>query len=628
MKTLYLVIVLFLLSPVFLSMVSAGEMEEPRYADAKLFTRVKGREIRAVIEVRVQSGWHLYHDDPGPADAASMATTVTMGGKGVAWSKVRFPKPETLDSFGELYNVHEGTIVLYALGRIEKGASGGDITAAVKGITCSTACVPYEQTVKSSGPGTDALFKNFPGELVITSRGKPQSPPKANAGTKKDAAWYNAVTFPDFKPRGASESHYLGVWLLFAFVAGIILNVMPCVLPVVSIKVLSFVQQAGEERRRVLALGLAFAGGMMLIFWVLAGAAIGLSMGWGGQFESPIFKVVLIAVVFAFALSLLDVYTFGVPKSVAALSSGIQGEGLGDAFFKGMLATVMATPCSGPFLGSTLAWTQTQPALIIFLIFTSVGLGMALPYVILTAFPGLLKLVPKPGNWMVTFKHLMGFMLLATLIFLMWFTKWDMLLYTNALLVFVAVGCWCWGRFAKPGQKIAKRLLVLGVAAAIIAGGAYFSFEPLKSILPVKEIELGHWQDFDAGLFKKHLDEGRTVLVDFTADWCLNCKYNEKLVYDSDEIRALIKAKNAAAFRADITHGNPRTKMLKRLRSKLGIYSVPLLAVFPADRPNEPYLLLDLVTVNMVRKVLDACPAAFGGESRAGEQAIGSLHNQ
>jgi thiol:disulfide interchange protein len=619
--TLPLIIILFLLSPVSLSTASAGEVHEPRYADAKLFTRVTGSEVRAAIEIRIQPGWHLYHDDPGLDDSADMATTVTMGGKSIAWSKARFPNPQPLDSFGVLYNVHEGTIVIYVLGQLDKGASAGDITATVTGITCSDSCVPYEQTIKSGGTGPDVLFENFPGDLVVGEKEPPL--PSAGIEIEKNASSYDEVTFPDFKPQGGLEAHWLGVWLLLAFVAGIILNVMPCVLPVVSIKIFSFVRQAQEGSRRVFMLGLAFAAGMILVFWVLAGVAITLGMGWGEQFESQAFMVALIAVVFAFALSLLDVYTFGIPRTVTALASGMQKEGLGNAFFEGMLATILATPCSGPFLGGTLAWTLKQPALTIFLIFTALGFGMAIPYVILTAFPTLLKIVPKSGAWMVTFKHVMGFVLLGTVVYLIFVLRRDLLPATNAFLMFVAVGCWCWGRFARPNQKFAKRFLVFGVTTIIIAGGAYFSFKSLRSIFAGKGIDTpGHsaqanfadgeqserWRNFDAGLFKEYLSAGRTVLIDFTADWCPNCKYNEKMVYESDEIRTLIKRKNAVAFLADITHGSPRTEMLKRLRNKLGIYSIPLLAVFPGDRPCEPHLLPDIVTVKMVREILDACP--------------------
>lgn len=598
--------------------------EEPQHAEAALYTRVEGREVRAAIWIRIDPGWHLYDADPGDAEGAEYsATTVVLGGEGIAWSEVRFPKPGTLFILDETYNVHEGVIVLYALGRMEAGATGDDVTAVISGITCSTSCVPYEETLESAGPGPPDLFENFPDDLAQggeTAKPPPEPKPPAPHAKPPDAADYDAVAFPDFQPQRRGETHWFGVWLLVAFVAGALLNVMPCVLPVVSIKVLSFVQQAGESRRRVLALGLAFAAGILVVFWLLAGGAVAFGLGWGEQFESPAFMVTLIAVVFAFALSLLDVFTFGVPRAVSDLAAA-RREGLADAFFKGMLATVMATPCSGPFLGGTLAWTLRQPALVIFLIFTMLGLGMGLPYVVLMSFPGLLKRMPKPGGWMVAFKHVMGFVLLATLVYLMLSLRSDLLLCANALLVFVAFGCWFWGRYAKPVQKPSRRLLVFAVSAAVVAGGAWVSFGPLQSLcaggaaagsvagagVPSGEAG-GIWRDFDAALFERSLEEGRTVVVDFTANWCPNCKYNEKAVYDAAEIRALLEAKGAVALVADLTNASPRTDMLKRLRNKLGIYSIPLLAVFPGDRPLEPLLLPDIVTVDQVRKALEQCP--------------------
>lgn len=590
------------------------------HAKAKMYVRTSGPEVRVAVVVEIEEGWHVYHSDPGPPDSESMATTLDMKAQGVAWSEPRFPKPEEMESLGMFYNVHEGTIVIYVRGEADGASYNGKVRAFISGVACSESCMPFQQDLEDSGPGDDKIFGNFPGDLKVENASSEKKAPTAKkepshlpAASKIKDIDYDDVTFPNFEPRGTEGTDKsLGIWLLIAFVAGIILNVMPCVLPVVSIKILSFVQQAGEERRRVFALGVAFAAGMLLVFWVLAGVAITLGIGWGGQFESQAFKVTLIAVVFAFSLSLLDVFTLGVPKGVGSLASGPPREGMADAFFKGMLATVMATPCSGPFLGGTLAWTLSQPAAVIFLIFTAVGLGMALPYVILTAFPGLLKIVPKPGPWMVTFKHIMGFVMLGTLVFLIWFTDRDLLVYVSALLVFIGLGCWFWGRFARPGQKTFRRMAVLAVTIFIFAGGAYFSFVPLKSILPTKVEGTGEhaldWIDFDPELFDKYRSEGRSVLVDFTADWCLNCKYNENMVYDTGETAELVKKKNIVTFKADLTHAGARTEMLKRLRAKLGIHSVPLLAVFPGDEPGKPYLLVDLVTTSQVIEILEACP--------------------
>jgi thiol:disulfide interchange protein DsbD len=210
------------------------------------------------------------------------------------------------------------------------------------------------------------------------------------------------------------------------------------------------------------------------------------------------------------------VYELGVPSKVGDLAA-VKRSGLGDSFFKGIMATILATPCSGPFLGSTLTWALAQPALTVFAVFTTVGLGMAAPYVVLTASPRLLKYVPKPGAWMQTFKHLMGFVLLATVVFLMVSVRQDYLLFTVVLLVFVALGCWWWGKFATYEQSTPQRLRTLAASAAIVAAGAWFSFGPLRGSLS-GETTIA-WRDFDPGLLAQLERDGTPFMIDFTADW-------------------------------------------------------------------------------------------------------------
>jgi suppressor for copper-sensitivity B len=343
------------------------------------------------------------------------------------------------------------------------------------------------------------------------------------------------------------------------------------------------------------------------VFLVLAALAAFAGKGWGEQFQNPNFIVVMIAVVFAFSLSMFDVFEIGVPSRVGEFAGSIKREGLGDAFFKGMMATVLATPCSGPFLGSTLAWSVTQPTATIFLIFMMIGLGMAAPYVVLTANPAALKIVPRPGAWMQTFKHLMGFLLLGTVVYLMTSLRQDLLLFTVAFLLFVALGCWWWGKFATFDQTPGKRLGTLVASVAIVALGARLSFVDFKGLFSKEGGDVA-WVDFDPELFAKHQADGRNVFIDFTANWCPNCKYNEFNVFESHEVQALMKQKNVVAMKADITNDGPCTDMIRRLMGELGARSIPLCAVFPGDRPSEPYVRLDIVTVAMMREIFLACP--------------------
>ncbi len=292
-----------------------------------------------------------------------------------------------------------------------------------------------------------------PVELISNSK------PAAYAGS--DITWWQAI--------------------LLAFVGGIILNLMPCVLPVLSIKVLGFVQQAGGGQRRILKHNTAFTFGVLLSFWILAGSLIllragGEQLGWGFQLQSPAFIIVLASFMFLMALNLLGVFEVG--ASLTGIGGNSRQSGLIGSFIAGVTATVVATPCTAPFMGSALGFSLTQPAGISLAIFTSLGLGMAAPYLVLTSSPWLLRFVPKPGRWMETLKHVMGFLLLATVVWLTWVLSiqagTDSILLLLGALLCLGVAAWIlgrWGGFLNdPGKRLAAQIvaLVLGITSVSV----------------------------------------------------------------------------------------------------------------------------------------------------------------
>jgi suppressor for copper-sensitivity B len=617
-----------------LGLFSGGPSDTGAKADSTLYVRRVGDVIRGAIEIQIQPGWHLYHEQLGPPDAVGKPTRVRLETGSIEWGKVVFPEPKRLEQPGvgedgkDTWILgHEGRIVLHVTGvESTPGADLGSVRAKITGLTCEDAgsCIEYREELESGGAGPDELFAGPAAPGPSESDGAAIEPEAAGTSTRAssssltDEEWA-AVAYPEYQPQGSLEKRSLAMWLLFAFIAGAILNVMPCVLPVVSIKILSFVQQAGESRTRIFQLGLAFSAGILAVFLGLAALAAFAGKGWGEQFQSQGFLIVMIAIVFGFSLSLFDVYEIGVPQQVGALAAQ-RREGMVDAFFKGMMATILATPCSGPFLGSTLAWALTQDPGVVFLIFTFVGLGMAAPYTLLTANPALLRFVPKPGPWMQTFKHLMGFMLLGTVVFLMVSLKQDLHVFTMAFLVFVGLACWIWGRYATFDQTALKRAGTLATTAGVIALGGWFSFGTLREFFAGPGAGHGNlvWEDFDPERLQRYHDAGQSVFVDFTADWCLTCKTNEKLVYESDEIVALLGTKDVVAMRADETEDSPKTEAIQRLRERLGARSIPFMAVFPGDDWKSPYTLKDLVTRGQVRAILEQCPDPLA-QARSGE---------
>jgi thiol:disulfide interchange protein len=380
---------------------------------------------------------------------------------------------------------------------------------------------------------------------------------------------------------GGSLSYYIAL----AFVGGLILNLMPCVLPVIGLKVMSFVEQAGKSRTHALVLNLWFGAGIIAVFVLLGALAATLGLSWGGQFGSTAFNVVIAAVVFAMALSLLGVWEVPIPGffGSGSVQSAAAKEGPLGAFLKGVVTTVLATPCTAPFMASAIAWAVTQTVATTLIVFASLGLGMASPYVLVGVWPELLRFLPKPGAWMETFKQISGFVLLATVVFILSFIETLAVVPTLATLLGIAIACWLVSRTPLTAD-FNERLKSWAYAGAIILAFVGLSFGVLyrTAIAPLDTA----WQPFSLERLKKvAVDEGRTVLVDFSADWCLNCKFFEKTVLHTKPVEQAIAKAGAVTMYGDYTKYPPEIdETIRALRAN----GVPVIAIFPGDAPYEP----------------------------------------
>lgn len=461
--------------------------------------------------------------------------------------------------------------------------------------------------------------------------------------------------------QGAQKQGSLPVMLGLAFVGGLLLNLMPCVLPVIGLKVMSFVQQAGENRARIFALNMWYSLGLLSVFLVLAtlasGARLGLAdenLGWGQQFGSVTFNVVLTCVVFVFALSFLGVWEIPIPGFVGGSTANTLAlrEGFTGAFLKGVLTTVLATPCTGPFMGSALTWSVAQPVPITYAVFTTLGIGMATPYLVIGAFPRLLRLLPRPGAWMDTFKQVMGFVLLGTVIFMLSFISWAYVVPTVALLMTLWFACWWIGRTPLTAELNAKlRAWAGGVTIGLL--GAWLSFgwlddvmayrfqlavdqeiakrfdgadrpgnEPLVARAHNDEGELP-WEPFSKSRLAKLTGEGRTVLVDFTAHWCQVCKLNEASTLNTVETRKLVDELGVATLRADKSQDSPEIDEMLRLLGNEAT-SLPYYAIFPAANPNQPILMDGLLTQKQVLDALRKAGPSAAVQAGAASTAMAS----
>jgi len=422
----------------------------------------------------------------------------------------------------------------------------------------------------------------------------------------------------DDMPVAATTS--LPLALLLGFLGGLILNIMPCVLPVISIKVVSFVQQAGEDPRRVLHLGLAFCAGIMVWFWLFAI----LSAQGNLPLQYPAVVIGVGTVLFVLALSLFGVFEIVLPGSAASfLDTAARREGLPGAFFKGFLATLLGTACTAPFLAGAVIYAATQPWTTAFLVFTAAGLGMSAPYLLLTANPRWMKFIPKPGNWMITFKQAMGFVLAGTAVWLLWILGGqlgaDGVVWTVSFWVFVGVGAWLVGKIS-PAWSPAARVTTMGAAVLIVLGGGAFSYmlyepppQPTTNVARAADEVIAHvartgwdhgipWAPYSPGVAAELAQRGYTVYVDYTARWCATCLANKAVAVEIAATHDKMRDLGVLPIKADFTN---RNRDIARDLQAHGRPSVPLNLVYPAGRPAEVIELPVVLTPRIVAQALD-----------------------
>lgn len=388
--------------------------------------------------------------------------------------------------------------------------------------------------------------------------------------------------------------------ILFAFIGGLILNLMPCVFPVLGLKIMSFVNQGGESRGRVIAHGLVYTLGVLISFWVLAAVLLALraggeQLGWGFQLQSLGFVLAMTVVLLVFGLNMSGVFEVGM--SAVGVGSNLTGKsGMSGSFFSGVLATLVATPCAAPFLAPALGAALALPAAQSVLLFSVIGLGLSFPYLLFSIFPALANKLPRPGAWMDTFKKALAFLLYGTVAYLVWIlaglAEAEQFLNILMALVGIALACWLYGSYGTIGSK--RRGLGIGAAALVLAGSLFLGFYSPKSEIT--------WQAWSPELVEKLRDEGRTVYVDFTARWCATCQVNKRVVFNSDAVIAAMKRENVALLKADWTNEDPA--ITEALRS-FGRSAVPFNVIYSPqlDKPLElPELLTPDIVLNALKK--------------------------
>ena len=402
------------------------------------------------------------------------------------------------------------------------------------------------------------------------------------------------------------------LYLFFALLGGIILNLTPCVLPVLSLRAFTLIRDSQQEKKKITISSLVYSSGILFCFFVLALIVIVLKasgelVGWGFQFQNPIFVLVLTAFIFVFSLSLFDVFVITAPDSKVT-SKMTSKRGLAGSFFMGVFAVLLGTPCTAPILGAALAFAFAQPPIVILAMFGLIGIGMALPFVLIAFKPSFVNKLPKPGNWMNILKELIGFLLLF------WAVKMLQVLYyhlggeglISVLFFLLALGFsfWIIGRFIRPEVKFAKRLIALIVAILITIMVGNYTLRFNRQDIRTDEgaaIMSGRWQPFSSERINVLREEGIPIFIDFTAKWCTTCYTNEITVLYASDIQEAFENKGVELFVADFTRFD---ETIAQWIQSYGRVGVPVY-VFYLPGEDEPILLPEIITKRMVFDVLD-----------------------
>lgn len=593
---------LLLLVPVVLAVPTAAQTDafDPHKAtlllEADRTSYAPGGTAQLAATITIENGWHVNSDKPTLEYLIPTKLELTLPA-GWAAPEITYPaaKMQKFAFQDEPLSVFDGTAVAKA--RLVVPADIALAQAPVKAVLSYQSCNDRQCLPPTTAEATVDLKL---GEEGAPTAAAAKLAPSGASGAKPAGG------------RPVAARGLLGI-LALAFLGGLILNAMPCVLPILSLKVFGLVQSAAGGRREIARGMLATSAGMLLSFWALAAAAIaarsaGAAVGWGVQFQQPGFVAFLAAIVVLFSLNLWGVFEIPLPARLARIGGAEGREGTAGHFVSGLFATLMATPCSAPFLGAALGFALAQNAMTIVLTFTAVGLGMALPYLLVAAVPSIARFLPRPGVWMETLKGTMGFLLAASAVWLFFVLSSQVSPQRLALLqlALLALALIAWlGSRGRHGllRPAAGALLVVATAGTVwlaasaeSAGASVRAGATAQKLIP--------WVPFDRAQAETLAQGGQAVFVDVTADWCFTCKVNERLVLETDEIAGAFKEHGVVAMKADWTN---RDDEIGAFLAEHGRYGIPFYVLY---RPGqEPHVFSELLTQEAV---LAAVKAARG----------------
>ncbi|HEX3557154.1 MAG TPA: thioredoxin family protein [Thermoanaerobaculia bacterium] len=563
-----------------------------------------GRPARVAALVSIEPGWHVNAHKPTFEYLIPTELKLTLP---VGWppEETKYPKAEMKTfSFEKVpLAVYAGDVVIVAQLQVPAGTRAGTypVQAALRYQACNDSqCLP-------------PVTAQAEVQLTVGPGGKPQRSELFTEGTAGGSGGASGRGNAASTAGGTS----LALMLLLAVVGGLVLNAMPCVLPVLSLKIFGLVRSAGHGRAEVTRGALATSAGILASFWALALAAIaaraaGSAVGWGVQFQRPGFVAFLAVIVVLFCLNLWGLFEIQLPAALADLAGSGPREGMAGHFASGLFATLMATPCSAPFLGTAISFALAQTGPVVLAIFTALGFGMALPYLLVAAAPGIARAFPRPGVWMETVRGAMGFLLAASAVWLFYVlssqVSREQLAAIQIGLLGIALFTWLQHRVAhgRAGRGAALAGLVAAVAVTLVVAAGGTRGEAESRLAAAQPAGLIPWVAFDRARAESLNAGGQLVFVDVTADWCFTCKVNERLILDTPEVAKAFAEHGVVPMRADWTN---QSADIAAFLKEHGRYGIPFYLLYRPGR--DPHVFSELPSKDgLVATVLEAAAAS------------------
>ncbi|MBQ2621101.1 MAG: thioredoxin family protein [Thermoguttaceae bacterium] len=593
---------------------------------------------KLLLEAIVPEGFHMYsitQKAGGPYTAKITLDPSAQYSASGPFTAQTQPQIQKVEYYDVPIEEHRGTVIWTAPIQFASGVDPSTIE--IKGSLSYQICDDVNGTCLEP---TDAPFtaKIVPGSSAAITPADASEIPAPKLSDPRVQQPDVPAESPDVaQPSGASaglggySTQQLINWSIMAFLGGLILNVMPCVLPVISLKLMAFIDQAGESRIRVFILNLWYVAGLMAVFVFLAFlSTYGLSlftgkftsdagMGWGEMYAYTWVQIAMCAFIFVMALSMLGVWEIPIPGFLGsgAINDVQQKEGAIGAFTKGIFTTLMAVPCTGPFIGPILGLTMGAPLSFTMLIFCMIGLGMGFPYILVGIFPGLLSFLPKPGQWMVTVREIMGFLLLGTTVYFFRMVPTELMVPVLTLLFSLWFICWIVNKIPY-GATFGQRLLnwSIGILIATISTGWMFHAYTADNSFPWSDTFYSDTKSNGGNPLliaaEKERLAGRTVMIEFTASWCPNCKANLYTAIETDDVEEFIRKNNVCAMIGDWSRKPQNSEdpdVIKQALNFFGRQSIPMLAILPADG-RDPILLDGPITKGQLLKALNDAQSA------------------